>query len=258
MSQSKPTQENPLVNIFVNVLIPVLALSYLSKSPIQPASLADTVKPWHIGPLYALLIALIFPISYGIWHFWCTRKMNFFSSLGLVSVCITGGLTLFLWNADGSIKPHADWLFGIKEGSIPLMLGIAVIGSHFTSNPLIKTFLYHDAIFDVPKIEAKVAQLQARSTYQNILFNSTILFASSFFLSSILNVCVSLYFLADLNPQAENAQVIYNAKVAKITFWGMFIIGIPMLGFVFLTLKRLIKKLSSLTGLSEEEIMLPR
>jgi hypothetical protein len=138
------------------------------------------------------------------------------------------------------------------------MLGIAVIGSHFTPNPLLKTFLYNDSIFDISKIETSVAQLNTRSSYQHILLNASILFAGSFFLSAILNVGLSLYFLADLNPKAANAQVIYNAKVAKITFWGMFIIGIPMLGFVYLTLKRLVKKLSSLTGLTEDEIMLPR
>jgi hypothetical protein len=56
--KAKPAQENPLANIFINVLIPVLALSYLSKEPG-----AAEAKAWHIGPLYALFVALAFPIG---------------------------------------------------------------------------------------------------------------------------------------------------------------------------------------------------
>ena len=105
-----PAQEHPLANILINVLIPVLALSYLSKDP----AMQDEAKLWHIGPLKALFVALVFPIGYGVWFFVKTRKMNFFSSLGFFSVLLTGGLTLFLWNKDGTVKEHAAVLFGLK------------------------------------------------------------------------------------------------------------------------------------------------
>mgnify|MGYP000851752627 FL=1 len=130
--------EHPLANILINVLIPVLALSYLSKDPEFQKSIHKTPQLWHIGPEKALVVALLFPIGYGIWYFVKTRKANFFSALGFLSVLLTGGLTIYLWNKDGTVKPHADILFGIKEASIPLMLGLAVIGSHYTSSPLLR------------------------------------------------------------------------------------------------------------------------
>ena len=71
---------------------------------------------------------------------------------------LTGGLTIYLWNKDGTVKPHADVLFGLKEASIPLILGIAVIGSHRTASPLLRVFLYSDSLFDIPKIETRVAE----------------------------------------------------------------------------------------------------
>jgi hypothetical protein len=204
------------------------------------------------------MVALAFPIAYGIRHFIKTRKANFFSALGLFSVLLTGGLTIFLWNKDGTIKPNADVLFGLKEASIPLILGIAVIGSHFTSTPLIRTFLYSDTMFDIARIEKEIDAHNARPDYVKIIFQATLLFAASFFISALLNFGLAVHFLGDLDPSAPNARVLYNSQVAKLTGWGFAVIGLPMLIFLFITLRRMITQLSRLTGLKEEEIMLPR
>lgn len=255
---TKPPQEHPLANILINVLIPVMALSYLSKDPEFLQAIGKTVRPWHLGPVKALVVALLFPIGYGIWHFARTRKANFFSNLGLVSVLLTGGLTIFLWNADGTIKPNADVLFGLKEGSIPFVLGLAVIGSHWTASPLLRTMLYTDSIFDIARIERRVEETGCHLAYRGILFHATLLFAASFFISTLLNVGLALFFLGDLDPTAVDAREVYNAKVGKITGWGFAVIGLPMLLFLFLTLRRLVKQLGALTGLKEEDVLLPR
>lgn len=250
--------EHPLANILINVLIPVLALSYLSKDPEFQETLGKAVRPWHIGPVKALITALMFPIGYGVWHFVKTRKPNFFSALGLVSVLLTGGLTIYLWNKDGTVKPHADVLFGLKEASIPFILGLAVIGSHYTATPLLRVFLYSDSLFDIPKIERRVDEIGGRDRYQQILFRATLLFAGSFFISTVLNFGLALYFLGDLDNASANARELYNARVAKLTGWGFAVIGVPILVFLFFTLRQLLKGLGTLTGFKDEEIMLPR
>lgn len=249
----KPAQENPLANIFINVLIPVLALSYLSKEPG-----AAGAKAWHIGPLYALFVALVFPIGYGIWFFVKTRKMNFFSGLGLFSVLLTGGLTLFLWNKDGTVKEHAAVLFGLKEASIPFVLGFAVIASHWSKTPLLRSFLYSDSIFDITKIESKVNELGKQAEYNKVILSSTILFGMSFFISTFLNFGLAMYFLGDLDHTAANARIIYNEKVAKVTGYGFLIIGLPIMVFLFFTLRKLLGGLRDLTGFKDEELMMPR
>ncbi len=258
MAANKVHREHPLANILVNVLIPVLALSYLSKDPDFQRAIGKAVQPWHIGPVKALIVALAFPLAYGIHHFIKTRKTNFFSALGMISVLLTGGLTIFLWNQDGTIKSNAHILFGLKEASIPFILGLAVIGSHYTPNPLLRTFLYSDSMFDITKIERLVESKNSQAIYKKILLNATYLFAASFFISAILNFGLAIYFLGDLDHTASNARELYNESVAKLTSWGFAVIGLPILVFLFLTLRRLISQLSKLTGLKEEEIMLPR
>ncbi|MGJ8633802.1 MAG: VC0807 family protein [Luteolibacter sp.] len=254
----KTPQENPLANILINVLIPVLALSYLSKDPEIQQMLGKAVKPWHIGPLKALGVALAFPICYGVWFFIKNKKFNFFSGLGLFSVLLTGGLTLFLWNEDGTVKEHAAVLFGLKEASIPFVLGIAIIASHWSKTPLLRTFLYSDSLFDINKIENRVTTLNKTEEYQKVLLGATLLFAISFFVSTVLNFGLSMYFLGALDHTAADAREVYNEKVAKITGWGFLVIGAPIMVFLFLTLKKLLKGLGRVTGLKEEELMMPR
>ncbi len=254
----KPAQENPLANILINVLIPVLALSFLSKDPVIQEMLGKSAKPWHIGPMKALILALAFPIGYGIWFFVKTKKMNFFSGLGLFSVLLTGGLTLFLWNKDGTVKEGAAVLFGLKEASVPFVLGFAIIASHWSKTPLLRTFLYSDTLFDINKIENKVAELGKETEYRKVILDATLLFSLSFFVSTLMNFGLAIYFLGDLDHTAKDAMSEFNARTGKIMGWGFLVIGVPIMVFLFFTLRKLLKGLHRVTGLEDDQLMMPR
>ena len=268
MAEKKTHQEHPLANILINVLIPMMVLSYLSKDPAIQALLhkpltlhtwfGDIPRFWYVGPIKALVVALLLPLGYGIWIFSKTRKFNFFSGLGLFSVLLTGGLTLYLWNKDGTVKEHAGLLFGIKEGAIPLALGIATLISQRSATPLLNVFLYNDTLFDIPKIERKIAEKGAETGYRSVIGHATLLFATSFFISSAMNVGLALFFFRGFDRSAPDALETYNAIIGKLTGWGFAVIGIPLLVFLFFTLQRILKGLRELTDLKDEELMLPR
>lgn len=253
---TQPPKENPLTNILVNVLIPVIALGKLSKDP----SLVDEPKFYHLGPMWALAVALAFPIGYGVWFLIKHKKLNFFSVLGLVSVLLTGGLTLFLWNEDGSVDASAPILFGLKEASIPFVLGLAVFASHWTKNPLLNTFLYNDQIFDMKRINTKIAENSNQEPYSKLLFKCTLIFAGSFLISTVLNFFLAQYFLGPdkVDYNAENARELYNKAVGSITWVGFLVIGLPIMGFLIGCMLFLLKGLRGLTGLENDELMLPR
>ncbi len=258
MADTKTHQEHPLANILINVLIPVLVLSYLSKDPALQEQLGKDAKPWHIGPIKALVVALALPLGYGIWHFIKTRKFNFFSGLGLFSVLLTGCLTVYLWNKDGTVKEHAGLLFGLKEAAIPLALGFAVFFSRRSTTPLLNVFLYNDSIFDIPKIEKRVDEKEETTAYGKLLDQANILFAGSFFLSSALNLLLALFFFRGFDRTAADALEVYNGIIGKLTGWGFAVIGIPLLVILYYTLQRLLKGLREITGYRDEELLLPR
>ena len=105
MNQSvkkNPPNENAFINLLVNIAIPVLILNKLSQK---------------IGPTQALILAVAFPLTYGIYDLIRRKKWNAFSLLGLLNVSITGSLAVF---GLGGV-----W-FQIKEAAFPLLIGIFV------------------------------------------------------------------------------------------------------------------------------------
>ena len=253
MATAKKKDENSLVNIMVNVLIPVIVLSKMSK---DPSMIDGDPRFYHVGPYQALLIALIIPLAYGIYHFIKTKKFNLFSAIGVFSVLLTGGVTLYLLNEDGSVKPDAAFWFGLKEAVQPLILGAVVLGSHWTKNPLFREFIYNNNIFDIGRIEKKVNEDEAEEAYKGILLRNTIMFCGSFAISAVLNVCLAYYFLGNLDFTADNARELYNQGTAKIMGWGFVVILVPMMIILMTILFKHSKDLQKLTGLEKNEVLL--
>ena len=129
--KAQPNQEKPLANIMVNVLIPVVALSFLSKNPGEAGA-----KLWHIGPLWGMVVAVAFPLFYGLFDLIKKRKVNFFSVLGIGSVLLTGGITIKVWEGEDGVAANAATLFAIKEALIPVVFGITILASHWLMSRL--------------------------------------------------------------------------------------------------------------------------
>ena len=237
-------QENPLANIMVNILIPVIALSWLSK---------DGDKVWHVGPINGMIIAVLLPTAYFIWHFIKTRKINFYSILGAAGVTLTGSITWYAWNTDGSIKENAALLFAVKEAAIPLLFGITILYSHRTSKPLVGVFLLNPDILDIARIEAAANSNNHWGAYQKIRWQGTWMLAGSLLLSAVLNFVLAIYLLS-----GKADPVSYNAAVGKLTWVGFLVIGIPLMVIMISGLFYLIRKISEVTGLPKEEVFLPR
>jgi len=244
-SSEQTTESNSLTNVVINVLIPVLALSHLSK---------DEGAFWHIGPLNALIIAVSFPLVYGIWDLLATRKVNTFSVLGIASVVLTGGLTLYLWNDDGTVKDNAPLVFASKEAIVPLILGVAIFIGGVTKGSLFRLFLYTDSFFDIKLIEDTVEDKQLNSHYEKALKQGALVFIGSFLLSSILNFIIAMYFLNQVDYSAVTAKVDYNEAIGKITGYGYLLIGLPLIGCTLFAVKLLSKKIIELTQLPKDKV----
>lgn len=227
-SRRPQRKESFFANILLNIIIPVLILSKLSGDQ-------------HLGPTWALVVALAFPLGYGAREFLITRKLNVFSALGFISVLLTGGISL--------LKLDPAYI-AIKEAAIPGIIGIATLLSLKTRFPLVKTFLYNDKVLKIHKVAAALQQYNNEPRFEKVLRNASYLVASSFFLSSVLNYALAKYFL--VSPPGTEA---FNAELGKMTAWSYPIIAVPAMLVMIASMFYLFRQIRLLTHLTLEEII---
>lgn len=248
MAETKKKPDNSLLDIVVNVIAPVMILSWMSK---------EEGKFWHLGPVMAMSIALLLPLAFGIWHFIKHKSLNLFSCIGLFAILLTGLITIYLFYNE-SARPHVGIIFGIKEAVQPLVIGVLFLITHKMASPLLNTFLYNDALFDIKRIEKSVKEKSTEEGYKSLLWKCSLIMFGSFCLSAIANLALSLYFFKDLSPTVENWKVGYNEIVGKITGWGFAVIGAPFLFVMAFILYFMLSNLKKITGLESDEILLGR
>ena len=183
--ESKGPEKQPslLWNLVFNLVIPALVLSKLSDNE-------------FLGIKMAIVVALAFPIAYGVKDFTRAGKVNLFSGLGVVNVSLTGGMSL--------LELDAIYI-AIKEASIPAVLGIATLLSLKTSQPLIHMFLLNKSVVNIKKITHALTEKNSHSAFEKLLVNASWILAGSFFLSALLN-----YILAVVLLTAEPGSVEFN------------------------------------------------
>jgi intracellular septation protein A len=227
-SQPKPKKESFFANLLMNIVIPTLILTKLSDAE-------------YLGPTWALIIALAFPLSYGLRDFIANKKINVFSALGIVSVLLTGGLSLL------QLDPQ---YFAIKEAAIPGILGVVTLVSIRTRYPLVKVFIYNDKVLKIQKVDAALEHYQTKKHFERTLSNASFMIAASFFLSSILNYVLAKVILVSHPGTAE-----FNAELGKMTALSYPVIALPMLIIMMGTLFYVFRSIRLLTHLTLEEVI---
>ncbi len=223
----KKKKENLLLNLACNIAVPTLVLTMLSKED-------------RLGPQWGMIVALAFPLGYGIYDLAQRKKFNLFSIVGIVSVLMTGTLN--------QMKADAFW-FAVKEASVPSLFGIAVLASMGTKRPLVRELLWNDQVIDTDKVDRVLAERGQRHELDRLLRNASFGLAASFLLSAILNYGLARYLLKSPPGTAE-----FNVELGKMNGLSWPIIALPTTVVTMLVFWRLMNGLTRLTGLQLEEI----
>ncbi|MBT7610309.1 MAG: MFS transporter [Bacteriovoracaceae bacterium] len=227
MEQSKTDyKENPLINILLNVVIPSVIMTKFS-----------TAK--YLGEVWGLVIALAFPLGYGVIDYIKNKKMNFFSGLGLFSVLMTGGI--------GLLKLDRQWMI-VKETAVPATMGIAVLISSLMKKPFVKMFL--GQIMDLNKITNAFEEKGYNSEFESKLVFSNYYLAGTFFLSALLN-----YLLAVQILKGEPGTVEFNQSLGRMTLYSFPVITVPMMVMVMAIIYFLINTIKKHTDLDIEDVI---
>lgn len=222
---------NPFLEIALTIILPSLVLDQLS-------------KPERLGPLWALVLSLLFPIGFGIWCFAQKKGWNLFSILGFVTILITGSL--------GLLKLPAFW-FAVKESTIPIIIGLAFPLSHRFGKPLINAMILQPHVINVEALQGAITTPEKRTDYNQAVFRASCGMGVGMLGSSVANFFLAMYLLGGKEPATEA----FMKGIAKLNWMGMIVIGVPMMVVMLFVFLRLLKQLQRITGLERDDLMNP-
>lgn len=227
-AQSKPPKGSFLANLAFNIILPVLILSKLSGDD-------------SLGPSWSIVFALMFPIGYGLWDLRQSGKINPFSVLGVVSVFLTGGISLL------ELDPK---YIAIKEAAIPAMIGIAVLFTQRTRFPLVKTLILNAQLVRVDALYAALAQKGKTAMFERRMGQASFIVAGSFFVSSVLN-----YVLAKIILVSPPGTTEFSEELGKMTALSYPVIALPSMVILMLAIWFVFSQIKKLTGESLETFL---
>ncbi len=228
------TREGPqpkgsfLANLAFNIVIPVLILSKLAGDD-------------RLGPSLSIVFALVFPIGYGLWDLRKSGKVNAFSILGVVSVFLTGGISLL------QLDPK---YIAIKEATIPACIGIAVLLTQRTRFPLVKTLILNAQLVRVEALYTALADKGKTETFERRLGQASLIVAGSFFVSSVLN-----YVLAKVILVSPPGTTEFSEELGKMTALSYPVIALPSMVILMLAIWFVFSQIHKLTGESLETFL---
>jgi len=215
-------------NLLFNILLPVIILTRFSSDA-------------YLGPVWGIVVALAFPIGYGLWEMRQTKKVNTFSVIGVISVFLTGGISLL------QLDPK---YIAIKEAAVPALLGVAVLVSQYTRFPLVRTLIFNAQLFAMDKVQQALAERGTAQILERRLRLVTYIITASFMLSAVLN-----YLLAKLIVVSQPGTTAFSEELGKMTLWSYPIIALPSTVILMGAIFYLLNQLRKLTGLDMEELL---
>jgi hypothetical protein len=209
-ARRQPAKGNPLIEIVITILVPAVVLMQLSSAE-------------RLGPAGALVLALAFPVAWGVREGLTRRKLSWIAVLGVISTLLTGGI--------GLLKVDPFWL-AIKEAGVPLLIGLAVLGSTWTRWPLIRIFVFNPTLFDVERIESALESRRTVLDFERRLRLGTWLLAGTFFFSATMNYVLARWIVT--SPAGTEA---FNNELGRLTLMSYPAIALPsmvmMMGLMF-------------------------
>jgi len=217
-----------MIDLMVSLVIPSIILMKFSGDE-------------NLGATTALLVALAFPLSWGLFEFVRYRQFNFTALLGLISIVLTGGI--------GLLQLDPQWL-AIKEAAIPGLIGIGVLLSTYTRYPLIRTLVYNPKFINVEMIRQRLNESNNSKAFESRLQNATYLLSGTFLFSSLMN-----YILARSVVTSPAGSTSFNEELGQMTLLSYPVIAIPSTLMMFVIFYYLWRTINGLTGLKLEEIL---
>ena len=215
-----------MLNLLINVVIPTLIMTRFSDED-------------QLGGVGAMLVALAFPLLFGIYNIIRDKKIGWVPILGIVSIMLSGGFNL--------LKFPPEWI-AFKEASVPLILALAILVSAWINRPLARIFL--NSMLDRETVDKALHERGTFELYEKRTAVATYLLAFAFLLSAVLNFVLARIVVTS-DPQTPE----YTKEIGRMTGLSFPVITIPVMLVLMGTIVYVMLTVSKLTGLEAEKVL---
>jgi len=155
-NQQVENKPRPFVDLLVSIVIPSVILMKFS-------------GPEKLGATWGLVVALAFPIAWGLWE--------------------------------------SKWL-AVKEAAIPAVIGIGVLVASKMGFPLVRKLLFNPAIMNVDRISEELQKNGKQTQFDQRLDRANYLFAGTFAFSAVMNFILAKWLVtSDSGTTAFNEEL---------------------------------------------------
>lgn len=228
MSNQKNSSLN---NLLINIIIPAIILSKFSKEE-------------YLGPVYGLIIALLFPLVYGLYDFFSQNRKNYIAVIGFLGILFTGII--------GILNFPPQWI-AVKEASIPFIIGTIILISTNTKWQLVTKVIYNRNLLNIDKIEASLITVDSKSRLEKLLLRSNLFLAATFYISAMLN-----YTLAKAIVKSAPGTTQFNEELGRMAILSFPVIAVPLMIIMAVILFYMVSALKKLTQLSRDELFIQK
>ncbi len=233
-------RENPIVNMLFNIVMPVIILRNGSK---WLDSIEVNALSTYNDPL-TFLIAILFPSIYFLSDLKQKKDINFIAIIGFINVLLTGGIGIF----GRELGLSKNW-FIIKEGSLPLIIGLILWVISKYKKATFNSILLNNIIFKTDKIKNNLSGNQ-KSTLDSLSYNAGVYLIIGFFISSIVQ-----FILASQIVSSNPGEPDFTKEVSTMTWVSYIAVLVPTIVIVGRGYLKLINGIENLTGLKKEDFL---
>ena len=214
------------LEIGLNVAAPTLVLIFLS---------ADD----RLGPTFALILALAFPMAHGFRALTRSEGISPFTVLALISVGLTGGIGLF--------ELEVSW-FAWKEAALPAVMGLLALWTARGERPAMTLLL--ERLIDPEKTAAALDSDAKRASWRSNSATATRALGVMYLLSGIGSFWLARWLVASPTGTAE-----FNVELGQMTAMSFPAIGIPTMIGTGIVLYRFNQRLQDEVGVQMDDLL---
>lgn len=213
----------PMYELAATVVLPTVVLVGLS-------------GPERLGPTLGLVVALAFPIAWGVYSMVRDRQISTLSVIAIVGVLLTGSV--------GLLELDPSW-FAVKEAAIPFLIGALTMATASTRFALLPVVL--DRLFDDVRLHEALGD--KRPDYDALTRRGTIIAGAVVMAGGVVS-----YILARIIVTSPTGTSAFASELGTHTTLSFLLVGLPTTVAMAFVLRDVLVKLHGMTGIDPETL----